>query len=156
MDGLTYGNINEITNIINMSEKIRTICIDTVTQIQEHEYMLDKKKPGHDKWKDYSTTLYAFMVQLQELGFELILIIGPPGTGKSSGMRHLPHNTNMWFNADNKNPVWEGGKEEYQGGNNLCRKYKPGGNERLCGYHRGKDGINTQFRNRRKYHFHTC
>lgn len=96
-----------------MSEKIRTICIDTVTQIQEHEYMLDKKKPGHDKWKDYSTTLYAFMVQLQELGFELILIIGPPGTGKSSGMRHLPHNTNIWFNADNKNPVWEGGKEEY-------------------------------------------
>ena len=34
-------------------------------------------------------------------------------TGKSSGMRTLPHNTNMWFNADNKNPVWEGGKEEY-------------------------------------------
>ena len=50
----------------------------------------------------------------------------------------------------------EDGKEEYQGRNNLCRKYKPGGNERLCGYHRGKDGINTQFRNRRKYHFHPC
>lgn len=31
-----------------------------------------------------------------------------------------------------------------------------GGNERLCGYHRGKDGVNTQFRNRRKYHFHPC
>lgn len=29
--------------------KIRTICIDTVTQIQENQYMLDKKKPGHDK-----------------------------------------------------------------------------------------------------------
>ena len=32
---------------------------------------------------------------------------------KSTGMRTLPHDTNIWFNADNKNPVWEGGKEEY-------------------------------------------
>ena len=28
-------------------------------------------------------------------------------------MRTLPHDTNIWFNADNKNPVWIGGKEEY-------------------------------------------
>ena len=42
-----------------------------------------------------------------------MLIIGPPGTGKSSGMRTLRPNTNIWMNVDNKNPVWEGGKEEY-------------------------------------------
>ena len=93
--------------------KIRTICIDTVTQIQENQYMLDKKKPGHDKWKDYSTELWEFMVELQKLGFELILVIGPPGTGKSTGMRTLPTKTNIWFNVDKKNPVWEGGKAEY-------------------------------------------
>lgn len=29
--------------------KIRTITVDTLTQIQENEYMTDKKKPGHDK-----------------------------------------------------------------------------------------------------------
>lgn len=34
-------------------------------------------------------------------------------TGKSSGMRTLPPNSNIWFNADNKNPVWKGGKKEY-------------------------------------------
>jgi len=28
-------------------------------------------------------------------------------------MRTLPSKTNMWFNADNKNPVWKGGKQEY-------------------------------------------
>lgn len=28
-------------------------------------------------------------------------------------MRTLPTKTNIWFNADNKNPVWEGGKQEY-------------------------------------------
>ena len=93
--------------------KIRTICVDTLTQIQENDYMLDIKKPTHDKWRDYSQDVYRFMTQLQELGFELILIIGPPGTGKSSGMRKLPSKTNVWYNADNKNPVWQGGKAEY-------------------------------------------
>lgn len=93
--------------------KIRTICVDTLTQIQENEYMTDKKKPGHDKWKDYATTVHSFVIALQELGFEIILVIGPPGTGKSSGMATLPPDTNIWFNADNKNPVWKGGKQEY-------------------------------------------
>ena len=53
------------------------------------------------------------MVELQKLGFELILVVGPPGTGKSTGMRTLPTKTNIWFNVDKKNPVWEGGKTEY-------------------------------------------
>lgn len=103
--------------------KIRTICVDTVTQIQENQFMLDKKKPGHDKWKDYSTELWEFFVELQNLGFELVLIVGPPGTGKSSGMRTLPSKTNIWFNVDNKNPVWRGGKEEYGKKNNPKKPY---------------------------------
>ena len=96
-----------------MSIKVRTICVDTLTQIQENEYMTDIKKPGHDKWKDYATSIHRFGIELQKLGFELILILGPPGTGKSSGMKTLPSKTNIWFNCDNKNPVWEGGKAEY-------------------------------------------
>lgn len=28
-------------------------------------------------------------------------------------MATLKHNTNIWYNADNKNPVWEGGRAEY-------------------------------------------
>lgn len=34
-------------------------------------------------------------------------------TGKSTGMRTLPTKTNIWYNADKKNPVWVGGREEY-------------------------------------------
>lgn len=94
-------------------EKIRTICVDTLTGIQQEEYMESKKKPGHDEWADFGKDIYTFMSDLQTLGFEIVLILGEPGTGKSSGMRTLPHNTNIWYNADNKNPVWEGGKEEY-------------------------------------------
>lgn len=93
--------------------KISTICVDTLTQIQENQYMLDKKKPGHDKWKDYSQDIFRFITDLQTLGFEIILIVGPPGVGKSTGMRDLPTKTNIWYNADNKNPVWVGGRAEY-------------------------------------------
>ena len=57
--------------------------------------------------------IWQLISDLQDRGFEIILILGSPGTGKSTGMRTLPHDTNIWFNADNKNPVWEGGKEEY-------------------------------------------
>ena len=93
--------------------KIRSICIDTLTGIQSEEYMRNEKKPGHDQWLDYGKDIYVFMSDLQALGFEIILILGEPGTGKSSGMRTLDHDTNIWYNADNKNPVWEGGREEY-------------------------------------------
>ena len=93
--------------------KIRTICIDTLTGIQNEIYMQEASKPGFDKWADYGKDIWNLISQLQKEGFEIILILGEPGTGKSSGMRTLPHNTNIWFNADNKNPVWIGGKEEY-------------------------------------------
>jgi len=97
----------------DQQKKIRSICVDTLTGIQNEQYMRDRKKPGHDKWKDYGQDIYTFMGDLSGLGFELVLILGEPGTGKSSGMRTLEPNTNLWFNADNKNPVWIGGKAEY-------------------------------------------
>lgn len=99
-------------------KKIKTICVDTLTGIQTEEYMRNKKKPGHDKWFDMGQDIYSFMAELQKLGFELILILGEPGTGKSTGMRTLEKDTNIWYNADNKNPVWIGGKEEYGKKNN--------------------------------------
>ena len=93
--------------------KIRTVCIDTLTGIQTELYMLDKKKANHDKWKDYGQDIWRLITALQNKGFEIVLILGEPGTGKSSGMRTLKPKTNIWFNADNKNPVWTGGKAEY-------------------------------------------
>ena len=93
--------------------KVRTICVDTLTGIQNEMYMTSSKKPGHDAWADYGKGVWQLISDLQSRGFEIVLILGEPGTGKSSGMRTLPHNTNIWFNADNKNPVWIGGKEEY-------------------------------------------
>lgn len=43
--------------------------------------------------------------------------------GKSSGMRTLLPNTNIWYNADNKNPVWTGGVQEYGKKNNPRPNY---------------------------------
>ena len=96
-----------------MSTKVRTICVDTLTGIQNELWMTDSKKASHDKWADMGKGIWQLISDLQDRGFEIILILGEPGTGKSTGMRTLPHDTNIWFNADNKNPVWEGGKEEY-------------------------------------------
>lgn len=93
--------------------KISTICVDTLTGLLDEMYMTSEGKPTHDDWKDWSQTIWGFNSALQELGFETILIIGHPGTGKSSGMRTLPSQTNIWYNADNKNPTWIGGKKEY-------------------------------------------
>ena len=98
--------------------KVRSICIDTLTGIQNEIYMQESKKPGFDQWADYGKDIWVLISELQKLGYELILVLGEPGTGKSSGMRTLPHNTNIWYNADNKNPVWEGGNEEYGKKNN--------------------------------------
>lgn len=98
--------------------KVRSICIDTITAIQQNQYMEDQRKPGHDQWMDYGKIIYSFAHDLQELGFECIYILGEPGTGKSSGMRTLEHETNIWYNADEKNPVWIGGKVEYGKKNN--------------------------------------
>lgn len=102
-----------------MSEvKVRTVCVDTLTGLLDEMYMTSKKKASHDTWKDWGQTIWVFNSMLQDRGFEVILIAGDPGTGKSSGMRTLPHNTNVWFNCDNKNPTWVGGKEEYGKKNN--------------------------------------
>jgi hypothetical protein len=102
---------------------IKSICVDTLTGIQSEEYMRNLKKPGHDQWIDYGKDIYNFMGDLQRLGFEIILILGEPGTGKSSGMRTPEPKTNIWYNADNKNPVWVGGKEEYGKKNNPTPRY---------------------------------
>lgn len=96
-----------------MEKKIKSICVDTLTGIQTEQYMTDRKKASHDKWKDYGQGIWTFISALQNRGFEIVLILGDPGVGKSSGMRTLESGTNVWYNADNKNPVWQGGKQEY-------------------------------------------
>lgn len=93
--------------------KIETITIDTLTGIMNEMYMTSIKKPTHDKWADWGKGIWQLNSALQERGFEVILVLGDPGTGKSTGMRTLPPQTNVWFNADNKNPVWTGGRAEY-------------------------------------------
>lgn len=94
-------------------KKIKTVTIDTLTSIQDNEYMLAKKKADFDKWRDFGVDVYTLCHELRVQGFDVILILGDPGTGKSTGMRNLDPETNMWFNADNKNPVWLGGRKAY-------------------------------------------
>lgn len=95
--------------------KIGSIVVDTLTGIQQNQFMSESKKPGHDEWMDFGKDLYKFIIDLQKRGMELILILGPEGSGKSFGMKELPTGTNLWVNCDNKQPTWKGGRVEYGG-----------------------------------------
>lgn len=61
----------------------------------------------------YGKDIWQLISDLQARKFSIILIIGEPGSGKSTGMRNLPTKSNVWINADKKDPVWEGGRAEY-------------------------------------------
>ena len=118
-------------------KKIKTICVDTLNAIQNNQYMamLDKQTMvTRDKWKDFGVDIYAFMVEdLQRLGFETVLILGYEGYGKSFGIKYLEPGTNLWFNADRKNPTFRevefGGEKvsarEVYGTKNKPTKYMP-------------------------------
>tara|TARA_R110000851_G_scaffold78000_5_gene172062 strand:+ start:3332 stop:4045 length:714 start_codon:yes stop_codon:yes gene_type:complete len=104
-----------------MSKKIQSIVVDTVNAIQNNQYMsmLDKKTMvTRDKWKDFGVDIYMFMDKLKSLGFEVVLVLGYEGSGKSYGIKYLEPETNIWFNADNKNPTFK--SIEYGG-----EKFKP-------------------------------
>lgn len=120
-----------------MSKKIQTICVDTLNAIQNNQYMamLDKKTMvTRDKWKDFGVDIYAFMVEdLQRLGFEVVLVLGYEGFGKSYGIKFLEPETNIWFNADRKNPTFKDvefgdtkvGARELYGTKNNPTKFMP-------------------------------
>lgn len=59
--------------------KIKSICVDGLTQTQVNQWMTSKVKANHDKWFDYGQDIYTFILELQKCGFEIILILGEPG-----------------------------------------------------------------------------
>lgn len=95
--------------------KIKSIVIDTFTAFQKNEILekWEKGSTSHADWKDYGVDIVMFIEHLNRRGFTCVGVLGYEGTGKSFGMKTLPSKTNVWFNADNKNTTFKGGKEEY-------------------------------------------
>ena len=90
--------------------KIKSIVVDTVNEIQNAQYgaLLKKKgKANFEDWTDYGVDLYMFMKDLISLGFEVVLVIGKEGSGKSFGMKTLVPGTYIWYNSDSKNPTFK-------------------------------------------------
>lgn len=94
-----------------MSQQIECIVIDTLNGIQDKQYSAEKQKPNFDKWRDYGIGVYNHIKHLQLRGFEIFLILGYEGSGKSYAMKNLPEGSCIWYNADGKNPTWKGGRE---------------------------------------------
>lgn len=122
-EATTTGSV-DATIVKPAPKKIRSICVDTFTAFQKNEIL---KKWGngdttkHDDWKDYGVEINIFIRELIKRGFAVVGILGTEGTGKSYGMKFLESQTNIWFNADNKNPTYLGGKDEY--GTKIKRKW---------------------------------
>lgn len=95
--------------------QFKSIVVDTFTAFQKNEILQkwENGKANHDDWKDYGVDIVLFLENLIKRGFTLVGVLGYEGTGKSFGMKTLESGTNIWFNADRKNPTWKGGKEEY-------------------------------------------
>lgn len=115
-----------------MSKKINKIVVDTLNAIQNNQYMgmLDKKTMvTRDKWRDFGVDIYAFMIEdLQRFGFEVVLVLGYEGSGKSYGIKFAEPGTLMWYNADNKNPTFrhvEHGGQKYSARKVYGTKIKP-------------------------------
>lgn len=106
--------------------KIKSIVVDTFTAFQKNEILekWEKGKAQLDDWKDYGTDIVLFIRQLNAKGFTCVGVVGYEGSGKSFGMKALPSGTNVWFNADDKNATWKGGKEEYGTKNSPTRMMK--------------------------------
>lgn len=94
----------------------KTVCVDTINAIQNNQHMetLDKgTMMTRDKWKDYGVHIYNFLLDLQRLGFEIVLVLGYEGSGKSYGIKYLNPETNIWFHTDDKKVTFKGGKQAY-------------------------------------------
>ena len=96
-----------------MSKKIESIVVDTLTAIQINQYLTAASKPDFDKWTDFGKDIYTFIINLQRLGFELVLVVGEPGTGKTTGMKTLNPDQTIWYNVDSKLPPFKGGRKAY-------------------------------------------
>jgi len=91
---------------------IESIVIDTQTGISKKDYT-DTARATHDKWKDWGVAHVNAANNLSKLGFITVGIAGLAGSGKTFGMKTLKPDTNIWFNADGKNPTWRDGVKQY-------------------------------------------
>jgi hypothetical protein len=94
---------------------IKSITVDTFTGIMKNE-VIESWKGGAIKqteWKDFGVAITSFLEELKRRGFTIVGVTGYPGSGKTTGMKGLEPETNIWFNADNKPAPYKGAKDLY-------------------------------------------
>lgn len=96
---------------MSKEQKINCILVDTLNAIQQNDYMTETSKPDHNKWRNYGQDIYKFVVGLQKRGFEVVLILGGEGQGKSYSARNLQNC--IWYNCDIKNFPTKEGRARY-------------------------------------------
>lgn len=90
-----------------MSErKVKTLIIDSLSGLLDKaltRYIRSKGKANYDKWTDWGTELLELThIMTAEYGWEVTMVIGKEGSGKSVAARNLPPETTVYFNSDSK------------------------------------------------------
>lgn len=102
-----------------MAEKkgtCRVAVVDTLTSLQNDEYMSIFDSGSMvllDTYRDFTVAMYMFILELRKLDCEIILVLGPEGSGKTFGMKYLDPNTTVYFNADKKPLSFKEGDKWY-------------------------------------------
>jgi hypothetical protein len=88
--------------------QIKSVIIDTLNNVQNTEMVkvLKVKKTTYDDWRDWGVDISYLMYRLQEIGFEVVLVLGFEGSGKTYGIKTLNLGEYVWFNTDKKNATF--------------------------------------------------
>lgn len=87
----------------NEREPIEAVFVDTLSGILDKIHVKDKMKSSFDKWKEYAFDVLSFLDFItDEMEWQITLVIGREGSGKTCGIRTLDPNTTVLFNCDKK------------------------------------------------------
>ena len=92
------------------------LILDTINELQDLEYIDNINKKGKADFQAYidlNVSVKIVTNLLKKHFDEIVMIVGPEGSGKSFGIKTLNPRTTMWLNTDNKPPTFKGGKQNY-------------------------------------------
>lgn len=93
-----------------------TLVLDTINELQDNEYIGNLEKKGKADFQNYidlNVNVKVITNLLKRYFDEVVLIVGPEGSGKSYGIKSLDPRRTIWLNTDDKPATFKGGRNNY-------------------------------------------
>ena len=92
------------------------LVFDTINELQDLEYIGNIEKKGKADFQAYidlNVNVKVITNLLKRHFEEVVLIVGPEGSGKSFGVKSLDPRKTIWLNTDDKPSTFKGGRNNY-------------------------------------------